>query len=78
MTLANLYYQKQEYQKSINILNKIKAKSKSKIAGEKYILQALSYYELEEKEKSIQTIKKALNSPYHKKRAQNIMKRLKS
>ncbi len=78
MILANLYYQKQDFKKSIDILKNVKAKHKTKIAGEKYILKGLCYYELSDKKKSIKTIRKAISNPYHKKRARSILRSLES
>ncbi|RXJ87506.1 lipopolysaccharide assembly protein LapB [Arcobacter sp. CECT 8985] len=76
--LANLYYNKQEFKKSIETLNQIKAKKNSKTDGKKQILKALCFYELNDKKQSIRTLKKAVNNPYHKKRARSILKELRS
>lgn len=76
MILANLYYQHQSYQKSITVLNEMKTKKNSKIEGERYILKALSFYELQKKDECIASLKKVIDNPHHKKRAQNILKQL--
>lgn len=76
MILANLYYQHQNYQKSIAVLENMKTKKNSKIEGERYILKALSFYELQKRDECIATLKKVINNPHHKQRAQNILKQL--
>ncbi|RXK04176.1 tetratricopeptide repeat protein [Halarcobacter bivalviorum] len=78
LILANLYFNKQEYKKSIAILDEIKANHKSNISGEKDILKALCFYELNDKTTSIKILKQALNNPHHKKRAKSILKSLES
>lgn len=78
MILANLYYNKEQYKKSINIVDSIKTKRNSKVDGERQILKALCYYELDNKKQSIRTLERVVNNPYHKKRARNILKELRS
>ncbi|AXX91393.1 hypothetical protein CPU12_03085 [Malaciobacter molluscorum LMG 25693] len=78
MILANLYYNKEQYNKSIKIVDSMKTKTNSKVDGEKQILKALCYYELNNKTQSIKTLEKVVNNPYHKKRARSILKELRS
>ncbi|PHO10522.1 hypothetical protein CPG37_03495 [Malaciobacter canalis] len=78
MILANIYYNQQEYSKSIEIVNKMQTKRNSKLDGEKQILKALCYYELDNKPQSIKTLKQIVNNPYHKRKAKSILKQLRS
>lgn len=76
MILANLYYNKQAYKKSINILEKIRIKSNTRKDGKRYILLALSYYETNKKKACAHSLKKAYKNRYERKRAHNISKSL--
>lgn len=78
LILANLYYEKQEFKKSIEVLEQIDEKNHTKTAGEKEILKALCYYELNDKDTSIKILKQATNNPHYKKRAKSLLKSLES
>ncbi len=78
LLLANLYYQKQNFQKSIKVLNNLKTKTNSRIDGDRKILMALCYYELDNKNKSIKILQQVVNNPYHKREAKSILEQLKS
>ncbi|WP_419774597.1 tetratricopeptide repeat protein [Halarcobacter sp.] len=78
LILANLYYQKQEFKNSIAILDTMKTKRNTKTAGEKELLKALCFYELDDKKTSIRILKQVVKNPYQKKRARSILKSLES
>lgn len=78
LILANLYYQKQEFKDSIAILDTMKTKRNSKTAGEKELLKALCFYELDDKKTSIKILKQVVKNPYQEKRARSILKSLES
>jgi tetratricopeptide (TPR) repeat protein len=74
--LANLYYTKQEYEKSIKVLENLKLHSHTKEGGDLYILLAINYYELNNMKQCKDTLKKVLNNNYTKKKALRIAKQL--
>lgn len=76
LILADIYFSNLEYTKAINTLKKHSFKKASKKNGQKNILLALSYYEIDKSKKSVQYLKKAALNKYEKKRAFNIAKSL--
>ena len=74
--LANIYYNKEEYKKTIDVLNSYKFKKGSKDKGQKYIMLALSFYELNNENSSKEYLKKAVLNAFEKKRAYSIAKDL--
>lgn len=74
--LANIYYNDSKYKKSIQSLEKKPFKNGSKYKGQKEILLALAYYELEEENRSKKYLRKAMNNKHEKKRARRISKQL--
>lgn len=76
LLLANIQYNKQRYKETIKILKDYKIKRNTRKDGEKYILLALSYNELDNKKECINNLKKAHINKYEKKRAYNISKSL--
>ncbi|AXH14023.1 tetratricopeptide repeat protein [Malaciobacter mytili] len=76
--LANLYYNKHQFDKSLEVLNSIKTIKNSKVDGEKNILKALCYYELDNKKDSIKTLEQVVNNPYSKSKAKSILQQLRS
>lgn len=76
--LANLYYNKHNFAKSLEVLNSIKTTKNSKNDGEKKILKALCYYELDNKTDSIKTLEQVVNNPHLKSKAKSILQQLRS
>ncbi|ADG92227.1 Tetratricopeptide repeat protein [Arcobacter nitrofigilis DSM 7299] len=74
--LGNIYYNKSNYKKVISTLENLKFKKNTKYEGQKNILLALSYYELEKEEFSKKYLKKALSNKFEKLRAKKIIKQL--
>lgn len=74
--LANIYYHKENYKKAIDTLESYSFIKGSKYEGQKYIMLALSSYELNNKNSSKKYLKKASLNNYEKKRAYNIAKDL--
>ena len=73
--LANLYYRKHEYQNTIDILSHSTKKKVKNIDAELHILMALSYFELNKINSSIEHLKKVYHSK-KRKRAISIAKAL--
>lgn len=76
LVLGNLYFSKNEYKKTIKVLNSYKFKTNSLYEGQKYILLALSSYELENKKESRKYLKEAILNIHKKKKALSIAKSL--
>ncbi len=76
--LANLYYNKHQFDKSLEVLNTIKTTKNSKKDGEKNILKALCYYELDNKKDSIKILEQVVNNPYSKSKVKSILQQLRS
>jgi len=76
LLLGNIYYNQEEYKKSIKILENIAIKKGSKQAGQRDILLALSYYEINNKKQTTKYLRKAINNPHERKRALSIKKSL--
>jgi len=73
--LANLYYRKHDYQNTINVLSHKTHKKMKKVDAELHILMALSYFELDKINNSIEHLKKVYHSK-KRKRAVSIAKAL--
>lgn len=76
LILANLYYENQLNKKSVQVLKSIKIKKETKLKGEKLLLLALNYYEMDKKDLTLKTLKKASKIKYTNQKAKNIMKQL--
>ncbi len=76
LILGNIFYNRSDYKNTINILKNYKFSKNSRISGQKDILIALSYYELENLKSSKKYLKKAILNKYEKKRANNIARDL--
>ncbi len=76
LILGNIFYNRSDYKNTINILKNYKFSKNSRISGQKDILIALSYYELENLKSSKKYLKKAILNKYEKKRAKNIARDL--
>ncbi len=74
--LANIYYNNNQHKSAINTLKNYSFKKGSKYDGQKYIMMALSSYELENENSSKEFLKKATLNAYEKKRAFSIAKDL--
>lgn len=74
--LANLYYLQEEYNKSVEVLNKNIHYSKKK-EGERHLLLGVNYYELNKRDDSFKHLKQALKFKYTKARAKSLLKELK-
>ena len=74
--LGNLYYNQSDYHKIVKNLNFDVFKKKSKYAGEKDILMALTHYELHQENLTKKYLKQALLNPHVKKRSRQIIKQL--
>lgn len=74
--LANIYYNKEDYKNTIDVLNNYKFKKGSKYNGQKYIILALSSYELNNENSSKEYLKKAVLNVFEKRRAYSIAKDL--
>ncbi|MGB5917506.1 hypothetical protein [Arcobacter sp.] len=74
--LANIYYNESNYKKVISTLENSKFKKNSKNDGQKNILLALSYYELEKEDFSKKYLKEALLNKFEHARAKKIIKQL--
>lgn len=74
--LGNIYYNKSNYKKVISTLENLEFKKNTKYEGQKNILLALSYYELEKEEFSKKYLKKALSNKFEELRAKKIIKQL--
>lgn len=72
--LANLYYEKHQYNQSIKVIEKLN--KKDKIEGDLRILLALCYYEVENTKECKLNLQKALSSKKSKNRALQIAKAL--
>lgn len=76
LLLGNLYYAKLEYKNAIRVLKHLKIKKNTRKDGEKYILLALSYNELDNKKQCHHNLKAAYHNKHEKKRALSISKSL--
>ena len=76
LLLGNIYYNQEKYKKSIKVLENINIKKGSKQAGQRDILLAMSYYEINNKKQTSKYLRKALNNPHEKRRALSIKKSL--
>ncbi|WP_419768178.1 tetratricopeptide repeat protein [Arcobacter sp.] len=74
--LANIYYNESNYKKVISTLENTNFKKNSKNDGQKNILLALSYYELEKEDFSKKYLKEALLNKFEHARAKKIIKQL--
>ncbi|WP_375722771.1 hypothetical protein LXN10_09330 [Arcobacter sp. KX21116] len=74
--LANIYYNESNYKKVISTLENLEFKKNSKNDGQKNILLALSYYELEKEDFSKKYLKEALLNKFEHARAKKIIKQL--
>lgn len=74
--LANIYYNESNYKKVISTLENSEFKKNSKNDGQKNILLALSYYELEKEDFSKKYLKEALLNKFEHARAKKIIKQL--
>lgn len=74
--LANIYYNNEEYNKTIKLLKNYDFIKKSNEEGKKYTLIALSLHELDKKSEIKKYLKLAYLNKYEKKRAKRIAKSL--
>ncbi len=76
LILGNIFYNRSDYKNSIKTLKAYSFNKNSRISGQKDILIALSYYEVENTKQSKKYLKKAMANKYEKKRASNIARDL--
>ena len=76
LLLANIHFNEQEYNKAIKTLENTLIKKGSKEDGQKSTLLALSYYQLNDKNRSAKYLSEAIKNPYEKRRALNLKKSL--
>jgi tetratricopeptide (TPR) repeat protein len=72
LILGNIYYNNEQYTKAIKTLKNYKFKKHSKADGKRYILMALSSYELNNKKAATKYLKKASLNSHEKRRVKNI------
>lgn len=76
LILGNIFYNRSDYKNTIKTLKNYSFNKNSRISGQKDILIALSYYEVENTNQSKKYLKKAMANKYEKKRAHNIARDL--
>lgn len=76
LILADIYFNNLEYKNAISTLKNHKFKKATKKNGQKNILLALCYYEMDNSSKAINYLKKAALNKHEKKRALNLAKSL--
>lgn len=74
--LANIYFNQSQYKKTISVLKNYRFKKGSRFDGQKYIMMALSSYELDNENSSKEFLRKAASNSYEKKRAESIARDL--
>ncbi|MGA1939704.1 tetratricopeptide repeat protein [Arcobacter sp. YIC-310] len=76
LILGNIYYNQNNFKNAIRVLQKHKFKANTRSDGKRYTLLALSYYELNDKNKLTKYLKKASKNKYEKRRARVLAKDL--
>jgi tetratricopeptide (TPR) repeat protein len=76
LILGNIFYNNSDYPNTIKVLEKHKFNKNTRISGQKDILIALSFYELDNPNSTKKYLKKAILNKYEKRRASNIAKSL--
>lgn len=76
LILGNIYFNHSDYKSVLKVLSKFKFKKNTKTDGQRYILLALSAYELDDRKTTKKYLKQASLNKYEKKRALIIAKDL--